>query len=221
MKQPNQRNRTGNKDKLLRNARRHHHMVEHLYQNARSIRNRHGTCQTRRLRKTPRQIGMSGRSAVAQGAARHQTASNHDLKLHCHDQQQQCRHQQHARHIARCIDCLGTAIVQERTHKIANHARADDDALVDNNLVRWHKLGHSYVKEVLAGQKREKEKRQAQNLPYAPAQVCGCVSQVPHGNPHPLRCPENHFNGEWVLVSTQCPNCYASGANAPTAVAVK
>lgn len=49
-------------------------MVEHLHQNVRSIRNRHGTCQTRRLRKTPRQIGMGGRSAVAQGAARHQTA---------------------------------------------------------------------------------------------------------------------------------------------------
>ena len=196
-------------------------MVEHLYQNARSIRKRYGTCQTRRLRKTPRQIGMGGRSAVAQGAARHQTARNHDLKLHRHDQQQQCRHQQHTRHIARRIDCLGTTIVQERTHKIANHARADDDALVDNNLVRWHKLGHACVKEVLAGQKREKEKRQAQNLPYAPAQICGCVSQVPHGNPHPLRCPENHFNGERVLVSTQCPNCYASGVNAPTAVAVK
>ena len=203
MKQPNQRNRTGDQNKLLRNARRHHHMVEHLYQNARSIRNRHGTCQTRRLRKTPRQIGMGGRSAVAQGAARHQTARNHDLKLRRHNQQQQCRHQQHARHIARCIDCLGTTIVQERTHKIANHARADDDALVDNNLVRWHKLGHAYVKEVLAGQKREKEKRQAQNLPYAPAQICGCVSQVPHGNPHPLRCPENHFSRERVLLHTQ------------------
>lgn len=93
VKQPNQRNRAGGEDKLLGNARRHHHMVEHLYQNARSIRNRHGARQTGCLRKTPRQIGMGGRPAVAQGAARHQAAGNHDLKLHCHNHQQQCRHQ--------------------------------------------------------------------------------------------------------------------------------
>ena len=159
VKQPNQCNRTGDEDKLLGNARRHHHMVEHLHQNARSIRNRHGARQTGRLRKTPRQIGMGGRPAVAQGAARHQTAGNHDLKLRCHNHQQQCRYQQHACNIACRIDRLGTAIVQKWTDEKANHARADDDTLVDNDLVRRHKLGHACVKEVLAGQKREKEER--------------------------------------------------------------
>ena len=181
VKQPNQCNRTGDEDKLLGNARRHHHMVEHLYQNARSIRNRHGARQTGRLRKTPRQIGMGGRPAIAQRTARHQAAGNYHLNLNRHNQQQQCRHQQNARDVARRVDGMGTTIIQNGAHKKANHARAEDKALINNDLVRRHELGHAHIKEILARQKREGEQRQAYNLPNAPTQICGCVSHAPHG----------------------------------------
>ena len=134
-------------------------MVEHLHQNAHSIGNRHGARQAGRLRKTPRKIGMGGRSAIAQGAARHQAAGNYYLKPHCHNHQQQRRYQQHARNIARRIDRLGTAIVQKWAHEKANHARADNDALVDDDLTRWHELGHARIKEILARHKREEEQR--------------------------------------------------------------
>lgn len=124
---------------------------------------------------------MGSRSAVAQCAARHQTADDYHLDLSCHNQQQQCRHQQNARDVARRVDSMGTAIVQNGTHKKANHARADDKTLINNDLVRRHELGHAHIKEILARQKREEEQRQAYNLPNAPMQICGCVSYAPHG----------------------------------------
>ena len=76
---------------------------------------------------------------------------------------------------------MGTVIVQNGTHKKANHARAEDKALINNDLVRRHELGYAHIKEILARQKREEEQRQAYNLPNAPTQICGCVSHAPHG----------------------------------------
>ena len=73
------------------------------------------------------------------------------------------------------------AIVQKWAHEKANHARADNDALVDDDLTRWHELGYAHIKEILARQKREEEQRQAYNLPNAPTQICDCVSRAPHG----------------------------------------
>lgn len=126
---------------------------------------------------------MGGRSAVAQRAACHQTAGNEHPKLYRHNHQQQCRYQQHARDVARRIDHTGAAIVQNRTHKKADHARTDDEALVDNDLTRRHKLGHTHVEEVLASRKRKIEQRQAYNLPNAPTKVRGRVSHTFHEYP--------------------------------------
>ena len=190
-------------------------MVEHLNQNAGSIGKRRGTRQARGPRKTTRKVGMGGRSAVAQSATGNQAPGDHHLELHRHNHQQQCRHQQHACDVTRRSNRLRATIVQKRAHEKADHARTNDDALVNDNLIRRYKLGDAHIKEVLDSQKRKNEKRQAQNLPYAPAQVCGCVSQVPHGNPQPVRCPENHFNGERVLIHTQCPKCFQSSPNRP------
>ena len=175
------RDRTDDQNSLLRNTDRHRHVVDHLYQNAHGIGKCGGARQAGRLRKTPRKIGMGGRSAIAQGAARHQAADNYHLKPHCRNHQQQRRYQQHACNIARRIDRLGKAIVQKWAHEKANHARADNDALVDDDLTRWHELGHAHIKEILARQKREEEQRQAYNLPNAPTQICDCVSHAPHG----------------------------------------
>ena len=173
--------RTNDQNSLLRNTDRHHHVVEHLYQNAHGIGKCCGARQARRPRKAPRKVCVSSRSAVAQRAARHQTSGNYYLNLNRHNQQQQCRHQQNARDVARRVDSMGTAIVQNGTHKKANHARADDKTLINNDLVRRHELGHAHIKEILARQKREGEQRQAYNLPNAPTQICGCVSHAPHG----------------------------------------
>ena len=173
--------RTDNQNSLLRNTDRHHHVVEHLYQNAHGVRKCGGARQARRPRKAPRKVCVSSRSAVAQRAARHQTAGNYYLNLNRHNQQQQCRHQQNARDVTRCVDGMGTVIIQNGTHKKANHARAEDKALINNDLVRRHELGHARIKKILARQKREEEQRQAYNLPNAPTQICGCVSYVPHG----------------------------------------
>ena len=103
--------------------------------------------QAGRLRKTPRKVCVGSRSAVAQRAARHQTAGNYHLNLNRHNQQQQCRHQQNARDVTRCVDSMGTAIVQNGTHEKANHARADNKALINNDLVRRHELGHAHIKK--------------------------------------------------------------------------
>ena len=173
--------RTNDQNSLLRNTDRHHHVVEHLYQNAHGIGKCCGARQAGRPRKASRKVCVGSRSAVAQRAARHQTAGNYYLNLNRHNQQQQCRHQQNARNVTRCVDNMGTAIVQNGTHKKANHARADDKALINNDLVRRHELGHAHIKEILARQKREGEQRQAYNLPNAPTQICGCVSHAPHG----------------------------------------
>ena len=175
------RGRTDNQNSLLRNAGRHHHVVEHLHQNAHGVGKCGGTRQAGRPRKAPRKVCMGSRSAVAQRAARHQAAGNYYLKPHCRNHQQQRRYQQHACNIARRIDRLGKAIVQKWAHEKANHARADNDALVDGDLTRWHELGYAHIKEILARQKREEEQRQAYNLPNAPTQICGCVSRAPHG----------------------------------------
>ena len=111
------RDRTDDQNSLLRNADRHHHVVENLHQNAHGVRKCGGARQAGRSRKAPRKICMSSRSAVAQRAARHQTAGNYHLNLNRHNQQQQCRHQQNARDVTRCVDSMGTAIVQNGTHK--------------------------------------------------------------------------------------------------------
>ena len=173
--------RDRNQNSLLRNAGRHHHVVEDLHQHAHDVRKCGGARQAGRPRKAPCKVCVGSRSAVAQRAARHQTAGNYHLNLNRHNQQQQCRHQQNARDVTRCVDSMGTAIVQNGTHKEANHARADDKALINNDLVRRHELGHARIKKILARQKREEEQRQAYNLPNAPTQICGCVSHVPHG----------------------------------------
>ena len=175
------RDRTDDQNSLLRNTNRHRHVVEHLYQNAHGIGKCCGARQAGRPRKASRKVCVGSRSAVAQGAARHQAAGNYHLKPHCHNHQQQRRYQKHACNIARRIDRLGTAIVQKWAHEKANHARADNDALVDDDLTRWHELGYAHIKKILARQKREEEQRQAYNLPNAPTQICGCVSHAPHG----------------------------------------
>lgn len=181
MKQCHLRDRTDDQNSLLRNADRHHHVVENLHQNAHGVRKCSGARQAGRPRKAPRKVCVGSRSAVAQRAARHQTAGNYHLNLNRHNQQQQCRHQQNTRDVARRVDGMGTVIVQNGTHKKANHARADDKALINNDLVWRHELGHAHIKEILARQKREEEQRQAYNLPNALTQVCGCVSPTPHG----------------------------------------
>ena len=175
------RDRTDDQNSLLRNADRHHHVVENLHQNAHGVRKCGGARQAGRSRKAPRKICMSSRSAVAQRAARHQTAGNYHLNLNRHNQQQQCRHQQNARDVTRRVDGMGTVIIQNGTHKKANHARADDKALINNDLVRRHELGHAHIKKILARQKREEEQHQAYNLPNAPTQICGYVSHAPRG----------------------------------------
>ena len=175
------RDRADDQNSLLRNAGRHHHVVEHLHQNAHGVGKYSRTRQAGRPRKAPRKVCMGSRSAVAQRAARHQTAGNYHLNLNRHNQQQQCRHQQNARDVTRRVNGMGTAIVQNGTHKKANHARADDKALINNDLVRRHELGHAHIKKILARQKREEEQHQAYNLPNAPTQICGCVSHAPHG----------------------------------------
>lgn len=109
--------RTDNQNSLLRNTDRHHHVVEHLYQNAHGIGKCCGARQARRPRKAPRKVCVSSRSAVAQRAARHQTSGNYYLNLNRHNQQQQCRHQQNARDVTRCVDGMGTVIIQNGTHK--------------------------------------------------------------------------------------------------------
>ena len=124
---------------------------------------------------------MGSRSAVAQRAARHQTAGDYHLSPNRHNQQQECRHQQNTRNVTRCIDGMGTAIVQNGTYKKANHTRAEDKVLINNDLVRRHELGHAHIKEILARQKREEEQSQAYNLLNAPTQTCGCVSRASHG----------------------------------------
>lgn len=175
------RDRTDDQNSLLRNAGRHHHVVEHLHQHAHGVGKCSRTRQAGRPCKAPRKVCVGSRSAVAQRAARHQTAGNYHLNLNRHNQQQQCRHQQNARDVTRCFNGMGTAIVQNGTHKEANHARADDKVLINNDLVRRHELGHAHIKKILARQKREEEQRQAYNLPNASTQICGCVSHVPHG----------------------------------------
>ena len=75
------RDRTDDQNSLLRNTDRHHHVVDHLYQNAHGIGKCGGARQAGRLRKTPRKVCVGSRSAVAQRAARHQTAGNYHLNL--------------------------------------------------------------------------------------------------------------------------------------------
>lgn len=181
VKQRHLRDRADNQSSLLRNAGRHHHVVEDLHQNAHGVRKCGGARQARRPRKAPRKVCVGSRSAVAQRAARHQTTGNYHLNPNRHNQQQQCRHQQNARDVTCRVDGMGTVIVQNGTHKKANHARAEDKALINNDLVWRHELGHAHIKEILARQKREEEQRQAYNLPNAPTQICGCVSHAPHG----------------------------------------
>ena len=158
---------------------------------------------------------MGGRSAVAQCAGRHQTAGNYHLKLNRHNQQQQCRHQQHARDVARRIDRAGAAIVQKGTHKKADHARTDDEGLVGSDLARRHKLGHAHVKKVLASQKRKVEQRQAYNLPNAPTQVCGCVSHASHEYSPPAQRLEINFNREPVSISKPSSKCRIFDPSSP------
>jgi len=102
---------------------------------------------------------MGGRPRGAECAELQHPAGNEHLKLSRHHQQQQRRCQQHARDVACRIDRTGTAVVQKGTHKKADCARADDEALVDNDLARRHKLGNAHVKKILASQIRKIEQR--------------------------------------------------------------
>ena len=189
-------------------------MVEHLHQNAQGIRKRRRAHQIRRPCKASRKVGMGGRSAVAQRAARYQTAGDYHLKPNSHNQQQQCRYQQHARDVARRIDRMGAAVVQKGAHKKADHARTDDEALVDNDLARRHKLGNAHVKKILASQIRKIEQRQAYNLPNAPTQVCGCVSHASHESP-PAQRLEINFNREPVSISKPSSKCRIFDPSSP------
>lgn len=78
--------RADDQNSLLRNADRHHHVVENLHQNAHGVRKCGGARQTGRPRKAPRKVCMGGRSAVAQRTARHQTAGNYHLNPNRHNQ---------------------------------------------------------------------------------------------------------------------------------------
>ena len=58
--------RTNDQNSLLRNTDRHHHVVEHLYQNAHGIGKCCGARQAGRPRKASRKVCVGSRSAVAQ-----------------------------------------------------------------------------------------------------------------------------------------------------------
>lgn len=150
---------------------------------------------------------MGSRSAVAQRAARHQTAGNYHLNLNRHNQQQQCRHQQNARDVTRCVDSMGTAIVQNGTHKKANHARADNKALINNDLVRRHELGHAHIKRY-SHAKNVKKNSARHIISRMPRRRYAVVSPMPlMVNPQPLNCLEIYFNKEPVSISKPGSKC--------------
>ena len=207
VKQRHLRDRADNQSSLLRNAGRHHHVVEDLHQNAHSVRKCGGARQPRRPRKAPRKVCVSSRPAVAQRAARHQTAGNYHLNLNRHNQQQQCRHQQNARDVACCIDGMGTVIVQNGTHKKANHARAEDKALIittsfgDTNSAMRTSKRYSHAKNV-------KENSARHIISRMPRRRYAVVSPMPlMVNPRPLNCLEFHFNKEPISISKPNSKC--------------